>query len=58
MMAELTEDGTDKLAAVSPGHVAEVRKTMFDLLSPRDVSVLGRVFEEMRATHADGRGAD
>jgi DNA-binding MarR family transcriptional regulator len=48
MMAELTGEGAEKLAAVSPGHVAEVRKRMFDLLSSRDVSVLGGAFETMR----------
>lgn len=53
MMAELTDEGADKLAAVSPGHVVEVRKRMFDHLSPRDVAVLGRVFDEMREQMLD-----
>jgi flagellar motor switch protein FliG len=50
MMAELTDAGADKLAAASPGHVAEVRRNMFDLLSPRDVAILGHDYSEMR-TH-------
>ena len=49
-LAELTDAGAEKLAAASPGHVAEVRRTMFDLLSPRDVGILGHDFSEMR-TH-------
>ncbi|MFD6065270.1 DNA-binding MarR family transcriptional regulator [Rhodococcus wratislaviensis] len=48
-LAELTDAGAEKLAAASPGHVAEVRRTMFDLLSPRDVGILGHDFNEMRA---------
>jgi len=48
-LAELTDAGAEKLAAASPGHVAEVRRTMFDLLSPRDVGILGHDFSEMRA---------
>ncbi|ABG95699.1 probable transcriptional regulator, MarR family protein [Rhodococcus jostii RHA1] len=49
-LAELTDAGAEKLAAASPGHVAEVRRNMFDLLSPRDVGILGHDFSEMR-TH-------
>lgn len=49
-LAELTAAGAEKLAAASPGHVAEVRRNMFDLLSPRDVGILGHDFSEMR-TH-------
>lgn len=49
MLAELTDAGAEKLAAASPGHVAEVRRNMFDLLSPRDVAILGHDFGEMRA---------
>ncbi|MFC9356380.1 MarR family winged helix-turn-helix transcriptional regulator [Rhodococcus sp. NPDC057014] len=49
MLAELTDAGAEKLAAASPGHVAEVRRDMFDLLSPRDVAILGHDFSEMRA---------
>ncbi|MFE5704630.1 MarR family winged helix-turn-helix transcriptional regulator [Rhodococcus koreensis] len=49
MLAELTDAGAEKLAAASPGHVAEVRRDMFDLLCPRDVAILGHDFGEMRA---------
>lgn len=49
-LAELTDAGAEKLASASPGHVAEVRRNMFDLLSPRDVGILGHDFSEMR-TH-------
>lgn len=48
MMAELTDAGMQKLASASPGHVAEVRRNVFDLLSPRDVAVLGRAFTDTR----------
>jgi DNA-binding MarR family transcriptional regulator len=48
-LAELTDAGVETLAAASPGHVAEVRRSMFDLLSPRDVAILGHDFSEMRA---------
>lgn len=46
--AELTDLGAEKLASASPSHVAAVRESMFDLLSPRDVERLGVVFGEMR----------
>jgi DNA-binding MarR family transcriptional regulator len=46
--AELTDSGAEKLASASPAHVAAVRESMFDLLSPRDVERLGVVFGEMR----------
>ncbi|UOT04431.1 MarR family transcriptional regulator [Rhodococcus opacus] len=49
-LAELTDAGAEKLASASPGHVAEVRRNMFDLLSPRDVGILGHDFSEIR-TH-------
>ncbi|MFC9838563.1 MarR family winged helix-turn-helix transcriptional regulator [Rhodococcus sp. NPDC127530] len=48
-LAELTDAGVEKLAAASPGHVTEVRRNMFDLLSPRDVGILGHDFSEMRS---------
>lgn len=49
-LAELTDEGAAKLAGASPGHVAAVRANMFDLLSPRDVTLFGNAYSEMR-TH-------
>lgn len=46
--AELTPAGIDKLALASPGHVAEVRRRMFDVLSPEDVAVFGHAYRAMR----------
>lgn len=56
MMAELTEAGADKLAAASPGHVDQVRRSMFDLLSDGDVAVLERAFGDMRKQFLGGDG--
>ncbi len=54
MMAELTDAGVDKLAAASPGHVDQVRRSMFDLFSDGDVAVLGRAFGDMRTQFLGG----
>ena len=54
-LAELTDAGAAKLAAASPGHVAEVRKNMFDLLSPRDVAIFAHAYQEMRAHMLENR---
>jgi DNA-binding MarR family transcriptional regulator len=42
-IARLTESGMANLAAAAPGHVAEVRRLIFDHLTPEDVSQLGAI---------------
>lgn len=46
--AELSDDGSAVLTEASPGHVAAVRKAMFDVLTPEEVSAMGNAFTEMR----------
>ncbi len=41
--AVLTADGWALVGATAPGHVAEVRRRVFDALSPREVAQLERV---------------
>jgi DNA-binding MarR family transcriptional regulator len=40
-LATLTETGLAKLAAAAPGHVAEVRRLVVDVLSPEQFAQLG-----------------
>lgn len=42
-IAQLTETGMANLAAAAPGHVAEVRRLVFDHLTPDDVVQLGTI---------------
>jgi DNA-binding MarR family transcriptional regulator len=42
-IAQLTETGMASLAAAAPGHVAEVRRLIFDHLTPDDVVQLGTI---------------
>lgn len=53
MIASLTEAGFAALAAVSRGHVEQVREAVFDVLEPGDVAVVTRVFEAMRERMAE-----
>lgn len=41
--AVLTADGWALVVATAPGHVAEVRRRVFDALSPREVAQLERI---------------
>ncbi len=41
--AVLTDDGFDALAAAARGHVEEVRRLVFDALTPGDVDSLARI---------------
>jgi DNA-binding MarR family transcriptional regulator len=43
-LARLTDDGFAALAAAAPGHVAEVRRCLFDRLTADQVRVLGEAF--------------
>ncbi|MGV0743082.1 MarR family winged helix-turn-helix transcriptional regulator [Mycolicibacterium sp. XJ870] len=49
LFAELTEAGLAKLRSAAPGHVAAVRRNVFDLLSPRDVRLFTHAYAEIRA---------
>ncbi len=46
--AALTDKGAATLADAGPGHVAAVRATMFDVLSPDDITVMADAFTTMR----------
>lgn len=46
-LAQLTDQGYDVLAAAAPGHVAEVRRHLFDRLTPEQVRALGEVCQRM-----------
>jgi DNA-binding MarR family transcriptional regulator len=39
-VAVLTDAGLDKIVAAAPGHVEEVRRLVFDLLTPEQVEAL------------------
>ncbi|WP_409429530.1 MarR family winged helix-turn-helix transcriptional regulator [Mycobacterium sp. SMC-11] len=47
--AELTEAGQAKLESVTGGHVAALRRNLFDLLSPRDVDLFAHAYAQVRA---------
>ena len=42
-LASLTEDGRQVLASAAPGHVAEVRRRIFDHLTPDQVGQLAAI---------------
>jgi DNA-binding MarR family transcriptional regulator len=46
-MAVLTDAGYDLLVAIAPGHVAEVRRLVFDTLTPAQVRALGEICGEI-----------
>ncbi|MGC4897365.1 MarR family winged helix-turn-helix transcriptional regulator [Micromonospora sp. DT31] len=52
-IAVLTDDGFATLAAAAPGHVAGVRRHLFDALSPAQVDQLRRISETL-AEHLTG----
>lgn len=47
-IAELTDEGYEVLAAAAPGHVEQVRRTLFDPLSPEQVSQLQTIMAAIR----------
>ena len=47
--ARLTRDGWAKVKASAPGHVATVRNTVIDALTPAQVSQLARITDAMLA---------
>ncbi len=48
-VAVLTDEGAAALAAAAPGHVAEVRKRVFDHLSPEQVRELSTIAARLLA---------
>jgi DNA-binding MarR family transcriptional regulator len=42
-IAELTEDGYAALSEAAPGHVEQVRRSLFDALTPEQVSQLAAI---------------
>jgi DNA-binding MarR family transcriptional regulator len=54
-LVELSETGFDRLHAAAPGHVANVRRLVFDALPERDAEELGRLCDVI-LTQVDARG--
>ncbi|MGO3885432.1 MAG: MarR family winged helix-turn-helix transcriptional regulator [Mycetocola sp.] len=54
--ATLTEQGWEKIVKAAPGHVATVRSTVVDALTPRQFAQLGDISAKLLATlDPDGR---
>ena len=51
--AALTESGLRTLETVAPGHVAEVRRRVFDQLSPDEVRSLGEICRALLRGYED-----
>lgn len=47
VMAELTESGLRTIAAAAPGHLHEVRRLVFDRLTPEQVQMLAEIGEAL-----------
>lgn len=52
--AELTDAGLEMLRSAAPGHVAEVRRLVFDRLTPTDVADLRRIATKLAAVDRMG----
>jgi DNA-binding MarR family transcriptional regulator len=48
-LAQLTDEGLAVLAEAAPGHVATVRRHLFDRISPEQVGQLRAIFEQVLA---------
>ena len=48
-LAELTEEGYAALVEAAPGHVEQVRRTLFDPLTPEQVEQLGAISQAILA---------
>jgi DNA-binding MarR family transcriptional regulator len=55
-IAQLTEEGYAALAAAAPGHVEQVRRSLFDVLTAEQVRQLGAIAEAV-ARRGEGRTA-
>jgi DNA-binding MarR family transcriptional regulator len=49
-IAALTDAGWDKVVASAPGHVDEVRRVVFDSLTPEQVTQMSAIFEKLLST--------
>ncbi len=49
VLCRLTDAGFDTLVAAAPGHVEQVRTSVFDPLAPGEVAALGTVMSRIRA---------
>jgi DNA-binding MarR family transcriptional regulator len=56
MLAVLTDDGMAKLEAAAPTHVAAVRSSLIDHLTPEDLRTLTEVIGRARASRGDLAG--
>ncbi len=56
-IAQLTDEGYAALAAAAPGHVAQVRKSLIDVLTPEQVRQLGVISAAIVAGGAGGSPA-
>jgi DNA-binding MarR family transcriptional regulator len=54
-IAELTEEGYAALVAAAPGHVEQVRRSLFDVLTPSQVGQLRAISEAMLAATGHAR---
>jgi DNA-binding MarR family transcriptional regulator len=52
-LAELTADGRGELERTAPGHVAEVRRRVFDVLSDAEIAQLRSLAEKLSAAAAE-----
>jgi DNA-binding MarR family transcriptional regulator len=53
-IAELTEDGYAALSAAAPGHVEQVRRSLFDALTPEQVGQLAAISAAILAAGDSG----
>ncbi|WP_380171655.1 MarR family winged helix-turn-helix transcriptional regulator [Kineococcus sp. DHX-1] len=47
-LATLTDDGWDVVSAAAPGHVAAVRRLVFDALTPEQTQLLAEIGDRVR----------
>jgi DNA-binding MarR family transcriptional regulator len=53
-IAQLTDEGMAVVKAAAPGHVAEVRRILFDVLTPQQVRALNEITETALVQLGDG----
>lgn len=54
VLAVITDEGKRRLEEAAPTHVTSVRKHLVDILTPRELSVLGDIFEKVDAAMSSG----
>jgi len=55
-VAQLTDAGFAALAEAAPGHVAQVRRSLIDVLTPEQLEQLGKISAAIIAAADDPRG--